>query len=74
MDFKQLTQIIQDTHQVLVIQATKSVNVYHTLKNWLIGYRIQAYDQNGSDRAVYGDRLIEELANALRDHNVPGYS
>ena len=32
-----------------------------TLRNWLIGCYIVEYEQNGSDRAKYGDRLLKRL-------------
>ena len=32
-----------------------------TLRNWLIGCYIVEYEQKGSDRAKYGDRLLKRL-------------
>ena len=71
MDFGQLTKAIEQTHSALVVQATKSVNICLTLKNWLIGYRIQEYELNGSDRAVYGQNVIEHLAKELTKQKIP---
>lgn len=65
MDFNQLTAIIKQTQDVLLSQATKSVNICLTLKNWIIGYRIQEYELKGSDRALYGQNVIELLAKEL---------
>ncbi len=30
------------------------------MRNWLIGYYIVEYEQRGSDRARYGERLLEQ--------------
>jgi hypothetical protein len=43
-----------------------AVNTALTLRNWLIGYHIVVYEQNGTDRAHYGDRLLESLSRDLR--------
>ena len=32
-----------------------------TLRNWLIGCYIVEYEQKGSDRAKYGERLLKRL-------------
>lgn len=71
MDFNQLVKIIENTHNILFARAIKSVNVCLTLKNWLIGYRITEYEQNGNDRAVYGANLINQLSQVLKDQRIP---
>ncbi len=40
----------------------KAVNVSLTIRNWLIGYYIVAFELNGEDRAKYGDNLFNELS------------
>lgn len=74
MNFDNLTEIISKTHHSLLTQATKSVNACHTLRNWLIGYQIQEYEQNGQDRAKYGKNIIEQLAIILENQAIPGCS
>ena len=69
MNFNELVQIVQQTHSELLIQASKAVNASLTLRNWLIGYYIHEYELNGSDRAEYGKKLIERLAESLK--NIP---
>jgi hypothetical protein len=44
----------------------QAINVALTLRNWLIGYHIVEYEQHSSDRAQYGERLLDELARDLR--------
>ena len=47
--------------------AGRSVDRVLTLRNWLIGACIIEYEQNGEDRATYGERLTPELAKALKE-------
>jgi len=44
------------------------------LRNWLFGHYIAEFEQNGADRASYGARLIESLAERLRPLKVKGTS
>ena len=64
-DFESLvTTIVQINHRAQDF-ATKAVNIGLTLRNWLIGHRIVEFEQNGKDRATYGERLLPELAQRL---------
>lgn len=65
-DFSQLVANIQQIHTELSTQVSKAVNVSLTLRNWLIGMYIHEYELNGSDRAAYGEKLLENLANNLK--------
>lgn len=69
-DFAHLVAAIQQTHVVLADQAAKAVNISLTLRNWFIGHHIAEFELQGADRARYGDKLLSELAQALRDHAV----
>lgn len=64
-NFDTLAQTIQQTHTVLQQEAIKAVNVSMTVRNWLIGFCIVEFEQNGEDRAAYGKFLIQKLANKL---------
>ncbi len=65
MTFEQLTlQIIQVDEQTRQT-AVKAINRIATLRNWLIGAYIVEYEQCGSDRAQYGERLLERLSKTL---------
>ncbi|WP_238620719.1 DUF1016 N-terminal domain-containing protein [Bacteroides intestinalis] len=61
MNFEQLATIITDTHQQLQQSAVKAVNQCQTVRNWLMGFYIVEFEQNGEDRAVYGDLLLKNL-------------
>ena len=38
-------------------ETSPAINVSLTLRNWVIGYYMLKYEQRGSDRADYGERL-----------------
>ncbi|WP_196213026.1 PDDEXK nuclease domain-containing protein [Bacteroides cellulosilyticus] len=61
MNFEQLATIITDTHQQLQQSAVKAVNQHLTVRNWLIGFYIVEFEQNGEDRAAYGEQLLKNL-------------
>jgi len=65
INFNSLVEVIQQIHKELAQQASCAVNVSLTLRNWLIGGYIHKYELLGSDRAKYGDKLIEKLAQSL---------
>ncbi len=74
LTFEGLVAAIGQAHVVLAQQATKAVNISLTLRNWSIGFYIAEFELQGANRAAYGDRLILELATALRAQNVSNVS
>jgi predicted nuclease of restriction endonuclease-like (RecB) superfamily len=46
--------------------AKKAINVSLTLRNWSIGFYIREYEQMGTDRAHYGEALIDNLADRIQ--------
>ncbi len=42
-----------------------SANVGLTIRNWLVGAYLVEYEQNGEDRAEYGEKLIEQVAKKI---------
>lgn len=71
MNFDALVQAIAHLHEQTRTAATKAVNVALTLRNWLIGAHIVLFEQQGEDRAAYGERLLPNLANRLTSKGVP---
>ncbi len=65
MDFPSLVSAIWKIHEHCAAQANRVVNVSLTLRNWIIGWYIREYEQQGTDRAQYGESLIEKLAETL---------
>lgn len=45
--------------------AVKTINQATTLRNWIIGCYIVEYEQNGRDRAKYGDNLLKSLEKCI---------
>ena len=70
LDFAGLVDAIRQVHQRLTAQAGRAVNVSLTLRNWLIGGYIAEFELHGADRAMYGERLLDELSSALRKVHV----
>jgi hypothetical protein len=73
MDYASLLAAIEQTHRTAHRQAIQAVNVALTMRNWLIGYYIVEYEQHGSDRAQYGERLLETLSHDLRQRLGRGF-
>lgn len=65
MNFSDLVCSISQLHEELTQQAAKAVNRSLTVRNWLIGYYIKEFEQSGSDRASYGDHILQDLASQL---------
>lgn len=74
MKLADLIEKIQDADTSLVYQANKAVNQLLTIRNWLIGYYIVEFEQDGEERAKYGDKLIRTLATKLKEAEVKGMS
>ena len=69
-NFAALVEVVRQVHEQSAAAAGRAVNVSLTLRNWLIGWHIREYEQSGADRAEYGDRLLDRLAQALRQKGV----
>ena len=64
-DFESLVASILQIHHQAQDFAAKAVNVGLTLRNWFIGHRIVEFEQQGADRAAYGEQLLPALAQRL---------
>ena len=70
----QLTSVIEETHNFFLSQVQRQVNIALTLRNWLIGYYVVEYEQNGTDRAEYGKAVIKNLSLQLKQRKLKGFS
>jgi len=70
MTFEKLVSSIQQINEHFSARASKAVNISLTLRNWMIGLYIFEYEQSGSDRAQYGEYLLDKLAERLRKHGM----
>ena len=65
MTFESLVGRINLVQDVLQAQAAHAVNLSLTARNWLVGYYIVEFEQHGEDRAKYGEKLINRLAERI---------
>ena len=74
MNIAQTISAIRFTAETFKRSAAQAVNAHLTMRNWLLGFYIVHYEQNGLDRAQYGEKVLENLANELKgeDHKI-GY-
>ena len=63
--FQELARSIEQVHKITANTAKNAVNQMLTIRNWIIGYYIVEFEQNGKDRAQYGNQLLENLSNEL---------
>ena len=64
--FEQLAQSLRSMNDAFEQSAASAINKHVTCRNWLNGYYIVHYEQNGSDRAKYGEKLLQKLAERLK--------
>lgn len=67
MQFNQLLNSIQQINSSIKESAVKAINMHLTIHNWLIGFYIVEFEQNGEERAKYGENLLENLAESLNE-------
>lgn len=61
-NFTQLINRIVQVNASMQASAANAINQALTIRNWIIGYYIIEFEQRGSDRAVYGDNLLSNIA------------
>src|SRR5665647_775834 len=65
INFESLLNQIQSVQTVLQNSTAHAINTGLTIRNWLIGYYIVEFEQNGNDRAQYGEKLLQNLEKRL---------
>ena len=70
MIFNQLTNSIRQTSDTLRSYAGKAINQFLTVRNWMIGFYILEFEQRGEDRAQYGEKLLQSLAQELKEESL----
>ena len=63
--FEILAERVKNVHNATSSVAKGAVNQLLTIRNWAIGCYIVEYEQEGCDRAKYGARLLQNLADKL---------
>ena len=64
--FENLVESIKQLHETTSTYATGAVNQLLTVRNWVIGYYIVEFEQNGKDTAEYGSHLLENLSKEIQ--------
>jgi len=72
-DFSALVAAIRQVDEQMAAQAARAVNISLTLRNWVIGCYIREYEQNGADRAQYGQDLLNRLSSRLEEEGSVKY-
>ena len=72
--FDALVELCRRTHEELYSRAIRSVDIAMVTRNWLIGWYLVEYEQNGADRAKYGTKFIENLSLRLKGIGIKGSS
>lgn len=62
----QLAAAIQQTNAFFLKKVHQQVNTALTLRNWIIGFYLVQYEQQGKDRAAYGQQMYKEIAGNLK--------
>ena len=67
LNFESLTQKIVETHHFFQKQVVRQVNTTLSLRNWLLGHYLVEYEQQGADRAIYGEKLYRSISKSLKE-------
>lgn len=70
-DFTALVDAVRNVHEECAAAVNRTVNTTLTLRNWVIGAYIHHYELHGTDRAAYGEMLLDRLAERLGALRVP---
>ena len=68
--FEHLTHLVEQVHNSAYSSSVKAINRFATIRNYIIGFYIVEYEQNGSDRAKYGNKLLKRLAEQVNKRGV----
>ncbi len=74
MNFDQLIQALEQTNNYLQEKSVSAISQSLTMRNWLFGHYIMEYEQNGEDRAKYGEKLLNNLSRKLQNSRIKGVS
>ena len=68
--FDHLTDMVTPLHNSAYTASVKAVNRFATVRNYVIGFYIVEYEQHGSDRAKYGEKLLKRLAERVNKRGI----
>lgn len=67
---RHLSDVVTQLHDSAYSAMVKAINRFATVRNYVIGFYIVEYEQHGSDRAKYGDRLLKCLAEKVNKRGI----
>jgi hypothetical protein len=70
MVFKEIIYTLQEVNRELQQGAIHAVNTSLTIHNWLLGFYIVEFEQNGTDRAEYGEFLLSRISVEMKRHKL----
>ena len=73
-DFDSLVELCRKTNEEMQGRAARSADLALVARNWLFGWYIVEYEQNGADRAEYGSQLLDTLYNRMKNIGIRGSS
>ena len=73
-DFERLVEICRLTHEETRRSAAQAAERALVVRNWLFGWYIVEYEQQGADRAEYGTQTLKTLSDALKSRIGRGFS
>jgi len=65
MNFDELVKQIEQVSTIFKQSANTSINIHVTVRNWVVGYYIVEFEQNGENRAEYGSKLLKRISERL---------
>ena len=68
--FDHLSDMVTQLHDSAYSATVKAINRFATVRNYVIGFYIVEYEQHGSDRAKYGDRLLKRLVERVNKRGI----
>lgn len=68
--FDHLSHLVTQLHNLAYTASIKAVNRFATVRNYVIGFYIVEYEQHGSDRAKYGDKLLKRLTEKVNRRGI----
>lgn len=74
MNFEQLVELCRETHVTLQASTERYVSTTLAARNWLFGWYLVEYEQNGEDRAAYGAATLKSLSQVLKQRLGRGFS
>jgi predicted nuclease of restriction endonuclease-like (RecB) superfamily len=69
-----LSNQILAVHNYFQTVAVQQVNNALTFRNWFIGCYLVEYEQNGKDRADYGEKTLKVLSDKMKHKGFKGFS